>query len=178
MSPENNQYVEEVILVDKNDLECGTMEKMEAHKNGGTLHRAFSVFIFNTKGDLLLQRRAEHKYHSGGLWTNTCCSHPRPGETTREAGNRRLVEEMGMECKLVELFSFEYKAELSPEMTEWEIDHVLLGLSDKEPNINTDEVAQFKYMPLNEIDNDLKTNTHNYTEWFKICFERVKLEKR
>ena len=100
MSGDKNEYLEEVILVDKNDVECGTMQKMEVHKNGGILHRAFSVFIFNTKGELLLQKRAEHKYHSGGLWTNTCCSHPRPGETTREAGNRRLVEEMGMDCKL------------------------------------------------------------------------------
>ena len=178
MSGEKNEYVEEVILVDKNDVECGTMEKMEAHKNGGTLHRAFSVFIFNTKGELLLQKRAEHKYHSGGLWTNTCCSHPRPGETTREAGNRRLVEEMGMECKLIELFSFEYNVELNQGITERELDHVLLGLSDKEPKINTDEVAEYNYMPLDEIDNDLKINPQNYTEWFKICFERVKLEKR
>ena len=178
MSGEKNKYVEEVILVDKNDVECGTMEKMEAHKNGGTLHRAFSVFIFNTKGELLLQKRAEHKYHSGGLWTNTCCSHPRPGETTREAGNRRLVEEMGMECKLIELFSFEYNVELNQRMTERELDHVLVGLSDKEPKINTDEVAEYNYMPLDEIDNDLKINPQNYTEWFKICFERVKLEKR
>lgn len=171
-------YVEEVILVDKNDVKVGTMEKMEAHRDGGTLHRAFSVFVFNTDGDLLLQRRAEHKYHSGGLWTNTCCSHPRPGETVREAANRRLVEEMGMECKLVELFSFEYKAELDGGMTEWELDHVLLGLSDVEPQINPDEVAEFKYMPLSEIDSDLKSNPDNYTEWFKICFKRVKLEKR
>ena len=171
-------YVEEVILVDKNDFEVGTMEKMEAHRDGGTLHRAFSVFVSNTDGDLLLQRRAEHKYHSGGLWTNTCCSHPRPGETVREAANRRLVEEMGMECKLVELFSFEYKAELDGGMTEWELDHVLLGLSDVEPQINPDEVAEFKYMPLSEIDSDLKSNPDNYTEWFKICFKRVKLEKR
>ena len=171
-------YVEEVILVDKNDVEVGTMEKMEAHRDGGTLHRAFSVFVSNTDGDLLLQRRAEHKYHSGGLWTNTCCSHPRPGETVREAANRRLVEEMGMECRLVELFSFEYKAELDGGMTEWELDHVLLGLSDVEPQINPDEVAEFKYMPLSEIDSDLKSNPDNYTEWFKICFKRVKLEKR
>ena len=171
-------YVEEVILVDKNDVEVGTMEKMEAHRDVGTLHRAFSVFVSNTDGDLLLQRRAEHKYHSGGLWTNTCCSHPRPGETVREAANRRLVEEMGMECKLVELFSFEYKAELDGGMTEWELDHVLLGLSDVEPQINPDEVAEFKYMPLSEIDSDLKSNPDNYTEWFKICFKRVKLEKR
>lgn len=171
-------YVEEVILVDKNDVKVGTMEKMEAHRDGGTLHRAFSVFVFNTDGDLLLQRRAEHKYHSGGLWTNTCCSHPRPGETVREAANRRLVEEMGMECKLLELFSFEYKAELDGGMTEWELDHVLLGLSDVEPQINPYEVAEFKYMPLSEIDSDLKSNPDNYTEWFKICFKRVKLEKR
>ena len=171
-------YVEEVILVDKNDVEVGTMEKMEAHRDGGTLHRAFSVFVFNTDGDLLLQRRADHKYHSGGLWTNTCCSHPRPGETVREAANRRLVEEMGMECKLVELFSFEYKAELDGGMTEWELDHVLLGLSDVEPKSNPDEVAEFKYMPLSEIDSDLKSNPDHYTEWFKICFKRVKLEKR
>ena len=173
-----NEYEEEVILVDKNDVEQGTMEKMEAHKNGGTLHRAFSVFVFNTKGELLLQRRALHKYHSGGLWTNTCCSHPRPGETVREAGNRRLEEEMGMQCKLVELFSFEYKAELDGGMTEWELDHVLLGLNDKEPSINEEEVAEFKYMPLDDIDEDLNKNPQNYTEWFKICFERVKLEKR
>ncbi|MBM56226.1 MAG: isopentenyl-diphosphate delta-isomerase [Euryarchaeota archaeon] len=171
-------YVEEVILVDKNDVEVGTMEKMEAHRDGGTLHRAFSVFVFNTDGDLLLQRRAEHKYHSGGLWTNTCCSHPRPGETVREAANRRLVEELGMECKLVELFSFEYKAELDGGMTEWELDHVLLGLSDLDPQINPDEVAEYKYMPLSEIDLDLKSNPDHYTEWFKICFKRVKLEKR
>ena len=149
-----NEYEEEVILVDKHDVEQGTMEKMEAHKNGGTLHRAFSVFVFNTKGELLLQRRALHKYHSGGLWTNTCCSHPRPGETVREAGHRRLEEEMGMQCKLVELFSFEYKAELDGGMTEWELDHVLLGLSDKEPSINEEEVAEFKYMPLDDIDED------------------------
>lgn len=173
-----NEYEEEVILVDKHDVEQGTMEKMEAHKNGGTLHRAFSVFVFNTKGELLLQRRALHKYHSGGLWTNTCCSHPRPGETVREAGHRRLEEEMGMQCKLVELFSFEYKAELDGGMTEWELDHVLLGLSDKEPSINEEEVAEFKYMPLDEIDENLNKNPQNYTEWFKICFERVKLAKR
>ena len=173
-----NEYEEEVILVDKHDVEQGTMEKIEAHKNGGTLHRAFSVFVFNTKGELLLQRRALHKYHSSGLWTNTCCSHPRPGETVREAGHRRLEEEMGMQCKLVELFSFEYKAELDGGMTEWELDHVLLGLSDKEPSINEEEVAEFKYMPLDDIDEDLNKNPQNYTEWFKICFERVKLEKR
>tara|TARA_B000000532_G_scaffold64369_1_gene50728 strand:- start:538 stop:1047 length:510 start_codon:yes stop_codon:yes gene_type:complete len=169
--------MEEVILVDSNDVELGTMEKMEAHRNGGTLHRAFSVFVFNTKGELLLQRRAHHKYHSGGLLTNTCCSHPRPGETVREAGNRRLREEMGMECKLVELFSFEYKADLDSGMTEWELDHVLIGLSDVEPVINPEEVDEYLYMPLDEIDKNLKENPSNYTEWFKICFERVKLKK-
>ena len=170
--------MEEVILVDSKDVELGTMEKMEAHRNGGTLHRAFSVFVFNTKGELLLQRRAHHKYHSGGLLTNTCCSHPRPGETVREAGNRRLREEMGMECKLVELFSFEYKADLDAGMTEWELDHVLIGLSDVKPVINLEEVDEYLYKPLDEIDKDIKENPSNYTEWFKICFERVKLEKR
>ena len=169
--------MEEVILVDSNDVELGTMEKMEAHRNGGTLHRAFSVFVFNTKGELLLQRRAHHKYHSGGLLTNTCCSHPRPGETVIEAGNRRLREEMGMECKLVELFSFEYKADLDSGMTEWELDHVLIGLSDVEPVINPEEVDEYLYMPLDEIDKNLKENPSNYTEWFKICFERMKLKK-
>ena len=173
-----NEYIEEVILVDKHDVEQGTMEKIEAHKNGGTLHRAFSVFVFNTKGELLVQRRAVHKYHSGGLWTNTCCSHPRPGETVREAGQRRLEEEMGIQCKLIELFSFEYKVVFDGGMTEWELDHVLLGLSDKEPSINEEEVAEFKYMPLDDIDEDLNKNPQNYTEWFKICFERVKLAKR
>ena len=169
--------MEEVILVDSNDVELGTMEKMEAHRNGGTLHRAFSVFVFNTKGELLLQRRAHHKYHSGGLLTNTCCSHPRTGETVIEAGNRRLREEMGMECKLVELFSFEYKADLDSGMTEWELDHVLIGLSDVEPVINLEEVDEYLYMPLDEIDQDIKENPSNYTEWFKICFERMKLKK-
>ena len=150
--------MEEVILVDSNDVELGTMEKMEAHRNGGTLHRAFSVFVFNTKGELLLQRRAHHKYHSGGLLTNTCCSHPRPGETVIEAGNRRLREEMGMECKLVELFSFEYKADLDAGMTEWELDHVLIGLSDVKPVINLEEVDEYLYKPLDEIDKDIKEN--------------------
>ena len=171
-------YIEEVILVDKSDVEVGTMEKMSAHENGGTLHRAFSVFVFNKKGELLLQRRAFEKYHSGGLWTNTCCSHPRPGETVREAAVRRLVEEMGLHSKVVELFSFEYKAELDQDMTEWELDHVLLGLSDEEPQINPNEVAEFAYKPLDEIDRDVKQNPSNYTEWFKICFERVKMEKK
>ena len=157
-----NEYVEEVILVDKHDVEQGTMEKIEAHKNGGTLHRAFSVFVFNTKGELLLQRRALHKYHSGGIWTNTCCSHPRPGETLIEAGHRRLEEEMGIQCKLVELFSFEYKAKLDGGMTEWELDHVLLGLSDKEPSINKEEIISVAFTFVFTKNNDnLKIKVHH-----------------
>lgn len=171
----SEETIEMVILVDENDVEVGQMEKQSAHENGGTRHRAFSIFIFNTEGEVLLQQRAAHKYHSGGLWTNTCCSHPRPTETVLDAADRRLQEEMGMSCDNLEYkFKFEYKAALDHGMTEWEIDHVVFGITDSRPNLNKDEVQDFKYVSLEELDRSIKNEPENYTAWLKDCFETVK----
>jgi isopentenyl-diphosphate delta-isomerase len=167
-------FIEHVILVDDNDAPIGTMEKMEAHQKG-LLHRAFSVFIFNTKGQLLIQQRALHKYHSGGKWTNTCCSHPRYGETTLDAAHRRLYEEMGMRCDLRHVFSFSYRAEFDDGLIEHEYDHVFFGICNDIPKINPDEVAAYKYMDMDVLKNELNTNSSLYTEWLKICFDRVLL---
>ena len=158
-----------VILVDQNDVEIGTKEKMEAHRNA-LLHRAFSVFIFNSKGELLLQQRAIEKYHSGGLWTNTCCSHPFPGEKTDDAANRRLNEEMGLETNLEFKFKFLYKARLDNELTEHEIDHVFVGYSDEKPQLNVDEVGDYKYMTLENVQQSIAIDPELYTVWFKIIF--------
>lgn len=161
-----------VILVDEHDQKIGLMEKMEAHQKG-LLHRAFSVFIFNDKGQFLLQQRAFSKYHSGGLWTNTCCSHPRDGETILEAATRRLQEEMGFTTSLNEQFSFIYFKELDNDLIEHELDHVVFGKYNEIPKINLDEVNDYKYIDKEDLINDLKTHPNNYTEWFKICFEEV-----
>jgi len=162
---------EEVILVDFNDNPVGTMPKMEAHEKA-ILHRAFSVFILNKEGQLMLQQRALHKYHSPGLWTNTCCSHQRMGETNLEAGARRLQEEMGFETPLEELFSFIYKAPFDNGLTEHELDHVLLGHHNAVPEINTDEVASWKWMDLDQVAKEIITMPDQYTVWFKIIFDR------
>lgn len=162
----------EVILVDINDSETGTMEKMEAHQKG-LLHRAFSVFIFNSKGELLLQKRAKDKYHSGGLWTNACCSHPFPGENTLSAAKRRLMEEMGMNCDLEHAFSFIYKVNLDKGMTEHELDHVFIGVSDERPKLNVHEVEDFKYVTLEQAEQLIKNNPESLTEWFKIVFTQT-----
>ena len=162
---------EEVILVDTSDNPIGTMPKMEAHEKAA-LHRAFSVFIINKEGQLMLQQRALHKYHSPGLWTNTCCSHQRLGETNLEAGARRLQEEMGFETPLEELFSFIYKAPFDNGLTEHELDHVLLGYYDAVPEINEEEVASWKWMDLEQVAEEKKTKPENYTVWFKIIFDR------
>ncbi|GAB5419011.1 MAG: isopentenyl-diphosphate Delta-isomerase [Crocinitomicaceae bacterium] len=164
--------MEYVILVDKKDQEIGSMEKMEAHEKG-LLHRAFSIFLFNNKNELLLQQRAHSKYHSGGLWTNTCCSHPRKGETVLEASNRRLMEEMGITAEMNPSFSFIYKSELDNELTEHEFDHVVLGTFNGEPKINPEEVAAWKYMSMDAIEKDMKANPENYTSWFRIVFDEV-----
>lgn len=164
--------IEEVILVDENDQEIGLMEKMEAHLKG-RLHRAFSVFIFNTRGELLLQKRSGDKYHSAGKWTNTCCSHPRHGEKTLDAANRRLKEEMGMSCTLVYGFSFLYKATLEDGIFEHEYDHVFFGVSNSLPFPDPTEVASFKYVNMNLLLNDINANSEEYTAWLKICFHRV-----
>ena len=162
---------EKVILVDREDNSVGTLPKMEAHEKG-VLHRAFSVFILNQKGELMLQQRALHKYHSPGLWTNTCCSHQREGEENLQAGTRRLEEEMGFSVPLEELFSFIYKAPFDNGLTEHELDHVMLGYYEGIPEINSDEVNTWKWMSLNEIASDLTVNPESYTVWFKIIFER------
>jgi isopentenyl-diphosphate delta-isomerase len=163
---------EKVILVDKNDNELGTMEKQEAHVKG-LLHRAFSVFIFNDKNELLLQRRAVNKYHSGGLWTNTCCSHPRQNEKTEDAAKRRLLEEMGMRSTLKKQFDFVYKAKLDNNLYEHELDHVFFGFTNDLPIINPEEVEEYTYKTLEDIGNEMKTTPDKYTEWFKICFREV-----
>ena len=159
-----------VVLVDKNYNQIGLMPKMEAHEKA-VLHRAFSVFTFNNKGELLLQQRAAHKYHSPLLWTNTCCSHQREGETNIEAGKRRLQEEMGFTTELKEVFSFIYKAPFENGLTEHELDHVMVGDFDGEPNINKDEVESYKWMLLEDVKNDIENNPEIYTEWFKIIFK-------
>ena len=164
---------EKVILVDSSDKEVGTMEKMEAHKFGGSLHRAFSVFIFNTEGDMLLQQRAISKYHSGGLFSNTCCSHPWPNEDIYSAANRRLMEEMGMSCKLLKIFSFEYKAALDHGLTEWEFDHVFIGECDDIPEINRLEVESYEYVHIEWLLKDVISRPNRYTEWFKASVEQV-----
>lgn len=161
---------ERVVLVNRNDEPIGLMPKMEAHEKA-LLHRAFSVFTFNKKGELLLQQRAAHKYHSPLLWTNTCCSHQRDGEQNIEAGKRRLNEEMGFETELQEVFSFIYKAPFDNGLTEHEFDHVMVGFFDGEPNINPEEVASYKWMHLEDVKKDMSKNPDIYTAWFKIIFE-------
>ncbi|MBK6284436.1 MAG: isopentenyl-diphosphate Delta-isomerase [Draconibacterium sp.] len=161
-----------VILVDENDNEIGAMQKMEAHQKA-LLHRAISVFICNLNGEWLLHKRASKKYHSNGLWTNTSCSHPFPGESNLDAANRRLMEEMGLKTDLVEIFSFTYKEPLDNELTEYELDHVFFGITDDKPVINPDEVDDWKYIPFNELEADIKKNPGNYTVWFLKIFNRV-----
>lgn len=162
---------ENVILVDQDNNQIGTMPKMEAHEKA-VLHRAFSVFVMNNKGETMLQRRAAHKYHSPLLWTNTCCSHQRVGETNIQAGKRRLQEEMGFVTELNELFSFIYRAPFDNGLTEHELDHVMMGRYDEEPNINVEEVADWKWMKPQDIKNDIIEHPNNYTAWFKIIFEK------
>ena len=161
---------EKVILVDKNDNQVGLMPKLEAHEKG-LLHRAFSIFIFNSRYELLLQKRASSKYHSGGLWTNTCCSHPREGEDTLDAANRRLDEEMGIKTSLRKVYDFIYKAELDNQLTEHEFDHVFYGVFDNDPILNKDEAEDFKWVDMETLNNDIIKNEDNYTVWFKIAFE-------
>ncbi len=159
-------------MVDENDVETGLMGKTEAHEKG-LLHRAVSVFIVNSEGEWLLQRRALNKYHSAGLWTNTCCSHPLPGESSVDAAKRRLFEEMGLTCDLVPLFNFTYREILENGLIEHELDYVFLGIADDIPVINDLEVAEFKYFNYREMEIDIKTNPENYTIWFRKIFKQV-----
>ncbi|RZJ34681.1 MAG: isopentenyl-diphosphate Delta-isomerase [Flavobacterium sp.] len=161
---------ENVILVNDRDEQIGLMPKLEAHEKAA-LHRAFSVFILNSENEIMLQQRAAEKYHSPLLWTNTCCSHQREGESNIEAGKRRLFEEMGFEAELKELFNFIYKAPFDNGLTEHELDHVMIGYFDGVPNVNPDEVSGWKWMKIEDIRNDLAKNPQLYTVWFKIIFD-------
>lgn len=164
--------IEEVILVNERDEPVGLMEKMEAHKKG-VLHRAFSVFIFNSKNELLLQQRALTKYHSAGLWTNTCCSHPRSSEETLAAAQRRLKEEMGIEVPLSYKTQFIYKSEFDNGLTEHELDHVFVGYSEANPVINSEEVHSFRWRNIEELKQEISSSPEQFTSWFRIALEKI-----
>ncbi len=165
--------MKQVILVNEFDQPIGVLEKLEAHQKG-LLHRAFSIFIFNDSNELMLQRRAFDKYHSGGLWTNTCCSHPDPNEGVLEACHRRLQEEMGFDTELEFVTSFIYRAELDQNLIEHEFDHVYIGKYTDNPVINESEVSEWKFVNLADLENDMKKHPDHYTVWFKIIFSKVK----
>ena len=164
--------MDEVILVDVNDAELGVMEKMEVHQKA-LLHRAFSVFIFNEQDEMLLQRRALSKYHSGGLWTNACCSHPRPGEETIDAAKRRLKEELGFSTTINKVFDFTYQAEFANGLTEHEFDHVYVGVYDGVINPDPEEVMQITHMTVDEVKASLGHEPGSYTAWFHIAFPKI-----
>jgi isopentenyl-diphosphate delta-isomerase len=163
---------DEVILVDENDREIGTAPKLRAHHDGA-LHRAFSVFLFNSRGEVLLQRRAEDKYHSGGLWSNTCCSHPRPGEETDRAARRRLQEEMGMTVPLLPVFSFTYRSALAEALWEHEYDHVYIGRTDAEPRPDPSEVAGWRWASVEDVTAEMDRHPERFTVWFREPFEEI-----
>lgn len=166
--------MEHVILVDTNDKAVGTMEKLEAHRQG-VLHRAFSIVLFNDEGKMLLQKRSGKKYHSSGLWTNTCCSHPLPGETMEDATRRRLREEMGIDLQPAFSYKFIYNAQLDNHLTEHELDHVFVGTFNGVPDINTSEVEDWKYVDLPWLKEDMKKNPSAYTEWFKLMINHPEI---
>ena len=163
-----------VILVDENDAETGVMEKMEAHRKG-VLHRAFSVLIYNSKGELLIQQRSSNKYHSADLWTNTCCSHPRPGESVQNAAERRLMEEMGIVAQLKFSYKFSYRAALENGLIENEVDYVFTGIFDGYPNYDRDEVKNWKFVSFDWLIKDVVKNGENYTTWFKLLLNHQEL---
>ncbi len=165
--------VEYVILVNNNDQPLGAMEKMEAHEKG-VMHRAFSVFVYNSEGKMLLQKRADSKYHSPGLWSNTACSHPRTGEKTDDAAHRRMMEEMGFDCDLEKAFTFIYKAEVGDGLIEHEFDHVFIGNSNQTPKPDPEEVGDWKYVDFDWLVGDVADNPDEYTVWFRIALEQVK----
>ncbi len=165
--------VDQVVLVDHNDVEIGLEEKLKAHQNGGKLHRAISIFIFNKKGEVMLQQRASTKYHGGGLWSNTVCSHPREGENAVQASHRRLKEEMGFDCEMHEVFAFEYTAKMDKGLTEHEYDHVVFGSYTKSPKPNPEEVQDWKWVDLKELKSSVEKDPKNYSPWLKICMDDV-----
>jgi isopentenyl-diphosphate Delta-isomerase len=168
-----NMQMEEVILVNEQDEQTGTIEKMEAHRKA-LLHRAFSIFIFNAKGEMLLQQRAMGKYHSPGLWTNACCSHPRPGEEVEDAAHRRLKEEMGIETSLKKIFDFIYRTDFDNGLTEFEFDHVYTGTYNGQLNADKQEVHDYCFRSMQDIEQDLLQRPEKYSSWFKIAFPLLK----
>jgi isopentenyl-diphosphate delta-isomerase len=167
---------DEVILVDTEDRQIGSESKLPAHTSG-KLHRAFSIFVFGDDGRIMLQQRAFSKYHSGGLWTNTCCGHPRPGEFIDDAAHRRLREEMGFDCTLERKFSFIYKAQLDNGLTEHEFDHVFVGVFNNVPNVNTQEAASWRWSVPEAVDSDILANPQIYTVWFRIAWQQLRSRK-
>ena len=165
--------MEQVILVDHEDRQIGLEEKLKAHQNGGKLHRAFSIFVFNSKGETMLQQRAQSKYHGGGLWSNTVCSHPRLGETPLDAAHRRLQEGMGFDCDMREVFAFEYEAKMDKGLTEHEYDHVIFGNYDHAPKPNPEEVQAWKWIGLDELKGDIAKNPDSYTPWLRIVMDDI-----
>ncbi len=165
---------QQIILVDENDQPLGFEEKLKAHENGGRLHRAFSVFVFNSAGQMLLQRRSRRKYHFGGLWTNACCSHPHPGESLEQSARTRLNDEFGFDIPLNEAFSFTYRAsDAASGLTEHEFDHVLIGRFDGQPRPNPDEIGDWKWIAPADLREDVDRHPQEYTPWFKIALDRV-----
>jgi isopentenyl-diphosphate delta-isomerase len=167
--------MDEVILVNEQDEEIGVMDKMEAHKKG-LLHRAISIFIFNSNNEWLLQQRAEHKYHSGLLWSNASCTHPMGGEDEMTAANRRLEEEMGMKASLKKLFNFHYKAYLDNDLIEHELDHIFLGYTNQIPVINPEEACDYRYISTGNLKQEIESTPEIFSEWFKLLFERIHIE--
>ena len=168
--------MEKVILVDEQDNVLGAMEKMEAHQKG-ILHRAFSILIFNSKGEVLLQKRSQKKYHSGGLWTNACCSHPAPNESMAEATQKRLKHEMGIDLQPEFAYKFLYKIKLDKNLTEHELDHVFIGIFDGTPHVNSDEVEDWKFVNLQSLRKDLGQHPDHYTAWFKLIMAHPELKE-
>ena len=162
-----------VVLVDKNDNEIGTEEKMKAHMNGGRLHRALSVFVFNSRGETMLQRRALSKYHTQGKWSNTCCSHQMPGESTIDAAHRRLKEEMGFDCEMREVFNFPYKAGVGNGLTEQEYDHIVFGSYDGGPSPNPKEVKEWKWISIAGLKKDITASPDSFTPWLRLMINDV-----
>lgn len=162
-----------VVLVDEKDRELGTMDKLLAHQNGGRLHRAISIFIFNSRGETMLQQRALTKYHTPGRWTNTCCSHPFPNESVIDAAHRRLAEEMGFDCELEEKFAFTYLAEVGNGLTESEYDHVLFGTYDGRPRLNPEEAMAFRWIGMDALNAEIRKSPESFTPWLRVIADRV-----
>ncbi len=171
--PMSKNDEQQVVLVDENDRQIGLENKLAAHQNGAKLHRAFSVFVFNSRGETMLQQRAMGKYHTPGKWTNACCSHPYPKEGVLEAAHRRLKDEMGFDCEMNEAFSFVYKADVGNGLTEHEYDHVIFGRYDGEPSLNKEEAMAYRWVSLPKLKKEIQENPGSFTPWLRIAIDKV-----